>query len=81
MRWEIGFSLEASSYAIDSHPYNEAVLQAIEWLSFTEDGLPTSGYVELESELYLWRIEQHYVFFQRFPTQKQLWIAVIKPQI
>jgi hypothetical protein len=80
MRWEIGFSIEASNYAIDSHPYNEAVLQAIEFLAFSEHGLPEEAVSELEPELYLWQVEQHEVFFQRFPTERRLWIAVLKPR-
>lgn len=46
--WQIGFSREASQYAIDSHPDNEDVLIAIETLAFKPDGLPEEGVSELE---------------------------------
>jgi hypothetical protein len=78
--WEIGFSQEASNYAIDSHPYNEDVLMAIELLAFTADGLPDDGYIELEPEIFLWHVAGHSVLYRRMTQgERRLWIAVIKP--
>lgn len=77
--WLLEYSREASNYAIDSHPYNEDVLTAIEMLALTESALPPVT-VELESGVYLWEIEGHWVIFKRqlFPN-RSLWIAIIKP--
>jgi hypothetical protein len=79
--WEIGFSQEASNYAIDSHPYNEDVLMAIEALAFTSDGFPPEGISEeLETGLFLWKIAQHSVIYRRYTEGvRRLWVAVIKP--
>jgi len=41
--WTLEYRQEASNYAIDSHPYNEAVLIAIETLAQTITGLPEEG--------------------------------------
>jgi hypothetical protein len=45
MIWDIELSQEANNYAIDSHPYNEHVLMAIERLAFSQDGLPTEAFI------------------------------------
>jgi len=77
--WQIGFSREASQYAMDSHPYNEEVLLAIETLAFTPDGLPQEGISELEPDIYLWQVAGHSVIYQRITSIRRLWVAVIKP--
>jgi hypothetical protein len=78
--WEIAFSQQASNYAIDSHPYNEDVLIAIEMLAFTADGLPGDGYMELEPDIFLWQVAGHSVLYRRMRQgQRRLWIAIIKP--
>ncbi len=80
MKWELGFSHEASNYAIDSHPYNEEVLMAIEALAFIPDGIPDENYSELEPNIYLWEVAGHLVLYQRITENGQrLWIAFIKP--
>ncbi len=77
--WLLEYSREASNYAIDSHPYNENVLIAIEMLALTDTALRSNS-VELEPGVYLWSIEGHLVVYKRrlLPDQSIL-IATIKP--
>ncbi len=77
--WLLEYSREANNYAIDSHPYSEDVLSAIETLALTDMALPPNS-TELEPEVYLWRVEGHLVIYKRrlFPI-RSIWIAIIKP--
>ena len=75
--WTIEYRQEASNYAIDSHPYNEAVLMAIETLAQVA-GLP-QGCQPLEPGLYWWQIHDHDVLFRRYPREQRLVILLIKP--
>ena len=80
--WEIKFTQEAASYAIDSHPYNEQVLIAIETLAFTPAGLSSEGeYLESEDseDILIWEIADHLVYYQIFPQDNRLRIEAIKP--
>lgn len=80
--WEIKFTREAASYAIDSHPYNEQVLIAIETLAFTTTGLSSEGsYIENDDseDILIWEIAGHLVYYQIFPQENRLRIEVIKP--
>jgi len=78
--WELEYSQEANNYALDSHPYNEEVLIAIEMLAVTEDALPAEDCRHLEPEIYLWAIAAHTVIFQRFPVTQVLRILMIQPE-
>lgn len=75
--WEIEFSQEANNYALDSHPYNEDVLVAIENLAASEDGLPTEGVYQLLQQWCVWEIANHTVVYEREPNLLYIW--VIKP--
>lgn len=78
--WQIEFTKEAANYAIDSHPYNEQVLEAIEFLAFTEDGLPTDGNLWQDEEGFIWwEVSRHLVFFRRFEAERRLRVEAIKP--
>lgn len=78
--WALEYNQEASNYALDSYPYNEEVLMAIESLAMTTEGLPTEAYIQLEPEYYLWEIAQHTVIFRRIMDETlRLRILVIKP--
>ena len=75
--WTIEFSHEANNYAIDSHPYNEDVLIAIEELAFTEDGLPHKGVYRILNGRYVWDIAEHTVIYRQIDDR--LYIILIKP--
>jgi hypothetical protein len=75
--WEIEFSQEASNYALDSHPYNEAVLIAIEDLAASESGLPMEGSYQLLEQWYVWEIANLTVVYELEPHALYIW--VIKP--
>ena len=77
--WTVEYTQEAGNYAIDSHPYNEAVLIAIEALALTQTGLPTEGYTEMEEGRYLWEVANHQVICRRIPERKTIRILVLKP--
>lgn len=77
--WALEYSQEASNYALDSYPYNEAVLMAIESLAQTKSGLPTEGYKQLAPGRYLWEVAGHQVLFRRRPERNVIRILVIKP--
>ncbi len=78
--WQLEYNQEANHYALDSYPYNEEVLMAIEALALTADGLPDAAYSELEPEYYLWEVAHHTVIFRRILDETpRLRILVIKP--
>ena len=77
--WTIEFSQEANNYAIDSHPYNEAVLIAIEGLAASKDGLPTEGVYQLLESWCIWEIADHTVVYEKEDTNFYLYIWVVKP--
>lgn len=79
--WELTYNREANNYALDSYPYNEDVLVAIESLTLTKDGLPESNCVKLESEYYLWEVAPHSVLFQRVINKMEIRILIIKPSL
>jgi len=75
--WEIEFSQEANNYALDSHPYNETVLIAVEQLAHTVDGLPTEGLYQLLENWCVWEVSHHTVVYER--DRDGLYIWIIKP--
>ncbi|MBV7328253.1 hypothetical protein KFU94_08320 [Chloroflexi bacterium TSY] len=77
--WQIEFSQEASNYAIDSHPYNEDVLIAIEKLAFTEDGFPEDGSYQTLEQWCVWEILDHVVVYERVNQVLYIYIWMIKP--
>ena len=77
--WEIEFSREASNYAIDSLPYNEDVLIAIERLTFSEDGLPTEGVYQMLESWCIWEIADHTVVYEREQNMLYIYVWLVKP--
>jgi hypothetical protein len=77
--WEVEFSQEANNYALDSHPYNEDVLIAIERLMFTTDGLPTEGKYETLENWCIWEIAGHTVVYEKEDKILYIYIWIIKP--
>lgn len=78
--WQIKYSDEAASYAIDSHPYNEDVLLAIEDLALMPTGIPKE-HCELfeDPSTYLWEVADHEVIYERFTEENLLYIWIVKP--
>jgi hypothetical protein len=77
--WSLSYSKEVRNYIYDSYPYTEAVWQAIKSLRQTQDGIPSTGWKKLESELYLWLVAEHWVVYQRLVDEQQLIVTVLKP--
>lgn len=80
MVWEIEFSQEASNDAIDSLPYNEDVLVAIEKLAERQEGWPDEGSFQILEEWCIWEIAGHIVVYERERTVFHLYVWLIKPQ-
>jgi hypothetical protein len=80
--WQLEYSQEARNYALDSHPYNEAVLMAIESLAQTQTGLPSENCLPSYPENhYLWLVADHWVYFYRSPSPlRMLRVRAIQPQ-
>jgi hypothetical protein len=78
MIWDVEFSQEACNYVIDSHPYNENVLVAIERLALNPDGLPSEGSYQIWEDWCIWEIAGHTVVYQKDAVISHLYIWVIK---
>lgn len=79
MIWDVEFSQEASNYAVDSHPYNENILIAIERLAFSSTGLPNEGTHQLLEDWCIWDIAEHTVVYQKDDVIFHIYIWIIKP--
>lgn len=79
MIWDVEFSQEASNYAIDSLPYNETVLNEIEALAFSENGLPREGVYQLLGDWCVWDIANHTVVYEKTIAPRHIYIWLIKP--
>lgn len=79
MKWTIEFSQEAQNYALDSHPYNEAVLIEIERLAETNDGFPETGSFEIMENWCVWVIADHIVVYELEQFNLGIVVTVIKP--
>ena len=79
MIWAAEFSQAANNYAIDAHPYNENVLNAIELLALTPDGLPSEGVYQTLENWYIWEIADHTVVYEKTPVLFHIYIWLIKP--
>jgi len=77
--WTLGYSREVRNYIYDSYPYPAAVWQAIKSLRQTKDALPARGWRELEPDLYLWMIADHWVVYKRLVAEQKLVVTALKP--
>jgi len=78
--WELEYSPEANNYALDSYPYNEAVLAAIETLAQTDEGIPSTDWDEWQPDYFLWVVADHLISYQKVTGEpSKLRILVIKP--
>ncbi len=78
--WELEYSPEATNYVLDSYPYNEAVLVAIETLAQTDEGIPDANWDEWQPEYFLWVVAEHLVSYQKILDERpKLRILIIKP--
>lgn len=79
MIWDVEFSQTVSNYAIDSHPYNENLLIAIEELAFSPDGLPNQSVYQILGNWCIWEIAGHTVAYEKTPALFHIYIWMIKP--
>lgn len=79
MLWDVELSQEVNNYVIDSHPYNEDVLIAIEKLAFSQNGLPAEDVYQVLEDWCIWEIADHTVVYERTPALFHIYIWLIKP--
>jgi hypothetical protein len=76
---EIEYSREAANYILDSGMLADTVLQAIESIMQTQDGIPREGCTQLAFNHYLWEVAGHLVLYTRLSGDHKLYVTVIKP--
>jgi hypothetical protein len=79
--WAIEFSQEASNYALDTLPYNEDVLIAIEKLAFSQDGLPAEGLYQAVGMWCVWEVSGHTVVYDKSDSDQTIYIWLITPTL
>jgi hypothetical protein len=77
--WELEYSREAGNYLLDSGELVYPVIEAIETLMQTADGIPHAGCTHLDFNHYLWEVAGHLVLYTRLTLDHKLFVTVIKP--
>ena len=77
--WEVEYSREAGNYLSDSGRLVYPVVEAIEALMQTRDGIPPEGCTQLDFNHYLWEVAGHLVLYTRLSLDHKLYVTVIKP--
>ena len=78
--WELEYSREAANYLLDSGELANSLVEAIEAVTHTEDGIPAEGCTYLAFNHYLWEVAGHLVLYTRLSLDHKLYVTVIKPQ-
>lgn len=78
MFWRLEYSAEASNYALDSLPYNEAVLLAIQDLAFMPSPYPP-GIFEVLPGILSWEVAGHVVYYEVLEETLTIKIMAIQP--
>jgi len=78
--WRITISEEATHYLEDNLSLIDELIQAIDALMATDDGIPPAGCTQIEPGIYWWEVARHSVIYTRILGEKpRLRISVIKP--
>ena len=78
--WRITLEPEAENYLEDNLSLVDDLLQAIDALAETINGIPREGCTQDEPGFYWWEVARHIVIYQRILGEKpRLRILVIKP--
>lgn len=78
MQWRLEYSREASNYALDSLPYNEAVLIAIQDLAFMPSPYPPA-ISEVLPGMLSWEVADHAVYYEVSEETLTIKIIAIRP--
>ena len=78
MQWQINYSRTANNYALDSYPYNEEVLVAIESLGAMPHPFPP-GISVFPGPIYVWEVANHQVYYEVTEETLTINIIAIKP--
>jgi hypothetical protein len=77
--WELEYSREAGNYLLDSGELVISLIEAIEALMQTSDGIPPEGCTQLAFNHHLWEVAGHLVLYTRLSLDRKLYVTVIKP--
>jgi len=77
--WELDYTEEVKLYFVDNGDLVFDVLVKIEELKFFQDAMPLEGCIEIEPDIYLWKVLGHTVIYRKSVVTRSLMIAVIKP--
>lgn len=77
--WELEYSREAGNYLLDSGEFVAPLIDAIEALMQTQDGIPPQGCTHLSFHHYVWEVAGHLVLYTRLTLDHKLYVTVIKP--
>ncbi|MEZ4727244.1 MAG: hypothetical protein R3E79_08940 [Caldilineaceae bacterium] len=76
--WEVEYLGEAWHYLLDNSSYIGDVLEAMQALRKTKDGVPTEG-AHREGDDILFSTAYHLIIYRRYPTAKKVVVSIIKP--
>ena len=79
MLWRLEYSREANNYVLDSYPYNEAVVMAIQSLMLMPSPYPPGVTPSKIPGVMVWRVTDHDVYYRVNEDALILIILVIHP--
>jgi hypothetical protein len=79
MLWRLNYSQEANNYALDSYPYNEGVLDAIQRLTQLPSPYPSGVTRTNLADILIWHIAEHAVYYQVDEDALSITILAIHP--
>jgi hypothetical protein len=79
MLWRLNYSREANNYILDSYPYNEAVVMAIQTLALMPSPYPPGVTQAKIPGIMVWRVADHDVYYRVDEDVLTLIIMAIHP--
>jgi hypothetical protein len=79
MQWQLNYSREANNYALDSYPYNEALLNAIQGMIAMPSPYPAGVTRADHAGILIWQIADHAVYYQVNEESLTITILAIHP--
>ncbi len=77
--WTLDYTDEVKYYFVDNGDFVFDLLVQIEILKFIDSGVPSEDCVQIDSNIFRWKVLGHYVFYERNEFLHRLRIAVLKP--
>ena len=80
MLWRLKYSRETSNYVLDSLPYNEVVVNAIQRLAIMPSPYPP-GIIQADVlDILIWRVAEHEVYYLVNEETLTITILAIHPR-